>query len=454
MTFRRLAPDAIAGRLDAESLQQWREAAATSPERAAFAVSVAEVELRADRPPPPPTEKRIAKPTGFALGAAFALAGLFAGAMVMSSYLKSTDTPPANNAAALLPAPDNTPPEPAPQPTPDPLPEPEPEPTPEPEPEPEPDPQPEQPEPEPAPAALHMARATGDVRVRSTGRDWATLAPSTSLQTGDRVVVLSGHAEFSAPGLTVRGHGRLELEVIEGGLKFIEGRTVVRCTQAATFAVPRATMQTDGADFVVTPGRIGADVQLVRGRIHAAAGSSVGDFTDPGVIRLPWLEWTALSQADLLALERELLGPHTVLLFWDCNSPASSPSVGEIRDGAAHRARGHLGIGAEPGTQAFAALADARLQLRVQTDYPRLHIEMRMHLDDGYRIVDMLVDLPPGEGWRTIDVPLSAMRAGRQRTEPGWHPGLTYSTLLISPIAQPGTRLELALDDILIYAPE
>jgi hypothetical protein len=104
----------------------------------------------------------------------------------------------------------------------------------------------------------------------------------------------------------------------------------------------------------------------------------------------------------------------------------------------------------------FTAAQGARLRMRVKTDAARLRIELRVQLDDGFRLVDALLDVP-GNDWTVLDIPLNVLRAGRYRDEPGWIPGRSYSSLLVTPAAnpdQPLIRHELAIDDLLIFVPQ
>ena len=95
--------------------------------------------------------------------------------------------------------------------------------------------------------------------------------------------------------------------------------------------------------------------------------------------------------------------------------------------------------------------------MRVKTGAPRVRLELRVQLDEGYRLVDVDISLASTEGWQVIDVPMAGLRAGRFRDQPGWIEGRSYSAMLLMPAADPDrplTRRELQVDDVRVYVPE
>jgi hypothetical protein len=297
-------------------------------------------------------------------------------------------------------------------------------PQPEPEPEPQPEPEPE-PEPQPAPAGLALVSASGAVSVRGAGNDqWRKLAVGEVVTAGSTVSsqgacrLRADNFEFSASGASQFDYGPV--------VRFIEGRACVRVTGAGG-----ELFLLDGADACVA--------------LDGTGNSRV------------------LSAAEIRTLELELIGPHKQLLFWDCETEATTPPFGEVvtpgalgEGNAVRRKPGQPGIGVSPSTEVFAAEQGARLRMRVQTTAAKIRIELRVRLEGGYRVVDAQFEIN-ALSWQTLDVPLDTLRAGRGRTEPGWLPGRGYSALLITPCVDPRnplTRHELVIDDLLVYAPD
>jgi hypothetical protein len=204
--------------------------------------------------------------------------------------------------------------------------------------------------------------------------------------------------------------------------------------------------------FIVEPRKLGGDLYLVEGS------------TDSPSLEAPLhvlLDGTTTSSTlgpeQLAALELELIGPHRKLLSWDCESPATSPELGEItpleHGHGVRRVAGQAGVGVSPTKEAFVAEPGARLRLRVKTSAAAMRVEFRVLLGSGYRLVDARVDVRGNDQWQVIDVPLSILRAGRFRAEPGWLPGRTYSAFLLSPAADPNAPLarhDFLLDDLLV----
>ena len=465
-TFRRLAPDAVAGRLDTAVYERWKDAAGESPERAPFVVRIAEADARLSGSLEPirPVEvhepaKRIPRAAGIGLGVFFGAFGLLAGALVMHSYLGTQQrTEQAKSSVAPMNAPVNQPAnvpantpataintEPAAN---------EPEPDPEPEPEPEP---PQQVE------GLHLRTgASGLVSVRGVKDDrWRKLEPNEALKDGDSVSHNEpGAARFVAPGLRLDVQGPALFEFRGGVIRFTAGRAGVHVSSSWRFSCYKSEWSAKDAAFVVEPKPLGGELSLLSGVI-------AGDTQVVAPVQL-LLDGTGrvspLGPAQISQLEHELLGAHETLLHWDFETPAGTPvfsavvSPGALGDGhAGERKAGDPGIGMPPSSQLFVAGEGSRLRLRVNTGARRLRIEFRVQLEEGFRLVDALLDVPPGEGWQIIDTPLEGLRAGRYRDEPGWIPGQPYSAFVITTAPdpdQPLTRYQLRIDDLLIYTPE
>lgn len=473
-TFRRLSADAVAGRLDTATFTRWKAAAAEDPERAAFVVRVVEADTRASGHYEPirdvrargvqPAE-RVPRRTVRGLSIFFGVFGLFAGGLAMHSCVRNQDRAAGSNAPqlALINTPTNSPaanrqPEPAPpmnQPV---QPEPEPEPEPEPQPEPEPEPQPE-----PEPAVQHTAGVTvasGRVRGRRSGGEWTDLKVGDELTGYERVAVLDGNFTYTAQDLTIRAAGRTEFGWEGATLRFYDGRAAVSADGVA-FAAYKSRWVATGAGFVVQVQRFGGELQLLSGSIELGDSRSI---RAPRQLALENESDRALSAAEIRVLETELIGPHRVLLRWDGESPTTTPDMGDVftpgalGDGhAMRRAAGDPGVGMLPGPVLCAGEAGARLRMRVKTQAKRIRIEFRVQLEDGFRAVDALIDVPAGDSWVVVEAPLESLRAGRFRSEKGWLPGCDYSAFLVAPAVDldlPLARYDLSVDDLLVYVPE
>jgi hypothetical protein len=237
-TFRRLAPDAVAGRLDSATYERWKAAAAEDPSRATFIVRVAEADARLSTRRPADIEApaalppmRVPRKRVIGLAFTFALLGLLAGGLVMHSYLKNRDLkaqtntnivgdapakpPPPNAPANNRPA-ANTPVANAPQP------EPEPDPV-------EPEPEPEDPVETPG---LRLVSSVDKVSVRGPrGAEWVRL------QTGEVVpaestVSVAAAARFRSADVEIFCTAAAQFELVSGAIHFASGRAAVLVLQA------------------------------------------------------------------------------------------------------------------------------------------------------------------------------------------------------------------------------
>ncbi|MCA8945502.1 MAG: hypothetical protein KDB29_04705, partial [Planctomycetes bacterium] len=105
----------------------------------------------------------------------------------------------------------------------------------------------------------------------------------------------------------------------------------------------------------------------------------------------------------------------------------------------------------------FVAEEGARFRMWVKTSAERIRIEFRVELDDGFRAVDALIDVPEQDRWVMVEAPLKELGAGRFRSEVGWLPGRAYSAFLVGPaidIDSPLARHDLSIDDVMIYVAE
>jgi len=463
-TFRRLAPDAVAGRLDAATYAAWKAATAEDPERAAFVVRVAEADARFGSQRAPTAAAtlrapRVPRRKVAALALVFVVLGLASGGLVMHSYLRAQQARKTSNAAWLplnQPAPQNQP-ESQPAPANGPRESTPPNTGPEPDPEPEPEPQP-QPTPEPQPAnGLQLFRASGNVSVRDAKeREWRSLGVGEAVPAGSSVSVQGG-ASFRSDSLELHAAGAAQFELREAGLHFASGRVSVRVSGPSAFSCHKQAFSIASGAFVVAPRALGGDLYIVEG------ASDLG--RAPLYVPMDGTANTsAIAPEQLLELEAELLGPHHTLLRWDFETAAGTPELCELIQpgalGIGHagaRKPGQPGVGVAASAEVFTAEAKARLRLRVKTDARRLRLELRVQLEQGYRLVDALVDLPQTEEWQTIDVPLALLRAGRHRDEPGWLEGRVYAAMLLMPAADPARplmRRDFAVDDVQVYVPE
>lgn len=479
-TFRRLAPDAVAGRLDATTLARWKAAAAADPERAKFVVRVVEADSKVSGQFEPVRDvtvtepvRKVPKRTVLGLAVFFAVLGAMAGGLAMNSYLQSQaraktnttpdvamgnssdrnapDSRPGNKPAETEPA-DNSVAANEPSKV---------EPTPEPDLPPE--PIPDHPPVVRTPPHSGITIATGRVRGRKAGSDWFDLTVGDSLDGIERVAVLDGRFAYSRPGLSIRGDGRFEFGWEDSLLRCHEGRMVVVATDTHVAAYKTSWHATD-TTFIVDARKFGGDLYLLSGGVQIAAADGAIAMQSGRHLSLETGKIRPLTADEARALELEMLGPHRVLLHWDMESREATPSLGELiapgalGDGhAVRRKTGEPGIGVGSGATCFMAEEGARIRMWVKTSSARIRIEFRVDLDDGFRAVDALVDVPETDKWVLVETPLNVLGAGRFRSEVGWLPGRAYSAFLVAPaidVDSPLIRHSLSLDDIMVYVAE
>ncbi|MEZ5993860.1 MAG: hypothetical protein R3E76_16110 [Planctomycetota bacterium] len=478
-TFRRLAPDAVAGRLDATTLERWKAAAAADPERASFVVRVVEADSKVSGQFEPVRDVKATEPsrkvprrTVLGLAVFFAVFGAMAGGLAMNSYLRSQarmnspstglveDNTAPRNAPDSGPADNTTGPGPAAN-TPR---------TNEPsnvEPTPEPD-LPFEPEPDPPPVTRNTPRsgvtvATGRVRGRKAGSDWFDLKVGDSLDGIERVAVLDGRFAYSRAGLSIQGEGRFEFGWDGATVCCLDGRMVVKA-DGVDFTAYKTDWRVIDAKFVIEAKRFGGDLYLLSGTLQIDAGNDTIPMQSGHHLSLETNKTRPLSADETRALDLELLGPHRVLLHWNMESSETTPNLGELfspgalGDGhAVRRKTGEPGIGVNPGEPCFVAEEGARFRMWVKTSAERIRIEFRVELDDGFRAVDALIDVPEQDRWVMVEAPLKELGAGRFRSEVGWLPGRAYSAFLVAPaidIDSPLARHDLSIDDVMIYVAE
>lgn len=481
-TFRRLAPDAVAGRLDDDTYARWKTFAKSDPEREAFVARITAAHERLSSGTEVVREtgahdvhRRVPKRVFYVLAPFFALFGGLGGVLAMYSYLETRDgmaQQPDNRVGEAPAAPGGNAPETGPRDKPR---------TDEPEPEPEPDPEPEreppgetgdppdtpdlESEPDSPVPEEGLRLSGGKARIRAAGgTGWEELGDARVLKRGDRVAVLEGESQFLSPRLRISASGRVEFEVIDGGILFAEGEAAVRVKRPGVFKTRTTTWTMESGAFVVSPGRFGGGLYVLEGAARLAYRGESETAVAPTLARLDAVPSPrALTPDEIREFEVKLLGAHDVLLLWDAETSATTPARGEIfqpgafgEGSAMRRALGQLEVGSRVGEELFAAREGARLRMRVKTDATHVHLTMRVHVKDGYRAADARIPVPPGEGWVVIDVPLSILRAGRNRDEPAWIPGTACSALALSPGVNPDRpllRRELSVDDVLVYVP-
>lgn len=395
--------------------------------------------------------KRVPNQLFWILAPLFALVGAGGGALAAHSYVTfkqrqpSNDAgtpiaPPANrsaNAPVNQPAPANSPPDNAPQPQP-------------------------QPESKPAPPRLLLRLPAGsEVRARPlSGREFVALSDGAEIAPGSRLQVNAGQVAFvteaftahvTAPGAFMWTDART--------ISVTTGRVAVRAAAACTFEAGEARVSVSAAAFVLEPRLF----RLAEGGATLALGAEMRELTAPAQSTLEvGLKAATLEGEPLRAAERETLGPHHVLLLWDCESPESSPALARLQSPGAYGSTACAapvaitrGIGAGPGGARMIGQANARLRMRVLTDAPEVLIEMRLHSPEGYRIVDCKAAVPRPGAWCWIELELSGLRGGEARNEAGWVEGAEYRGLRIIPytgIAKPDPT-QFQLDDLLVYTP-
>ncbi|MCC6464386.1 MAG: hypothetical protein IT463_03485 [Planctomycetes bacterium] len=484
--FRRLAADAVAGRLDPETRQRVLQAAEADPEHARFYAQLVAAHngvtqrMQAPRPAdaPAPAPRGISNAQVWGLRLIFGVAGALAGGMVAWGVIGDMNSPPslpgndaswtrANHPAGNHPpanqparntaaqpaanqAPANTatlPP--ANQPAANTAQPPANEVVP----------------PSLPPALLRVtAGAESRLRVQRAGAaDYADLAPGEGLNAGDRLALVRGTARLEAEGLLLLPAEKAELELTgPGAFTLRKGRVAFACFDGGWVAAcNEAMVELDGSGALQVQ-RGGDELSVLEGTARVTLGSESAQVTGPRLLLLlRGLQQTALPAMSADALAAELHAHEEVLLGWDFESGPGACDLGEASQPGAGGSRGALrwrstdsGVGAGGSTALFTMREEARLRLRVRTGSPRLRVTLKQLLPDGFRRVDMAVPLR-GQGWQLVEVPLSLLRAQRGR-ESGFVPGALYAALQFEILPEPGEAFAgytLEVDDVCVYAP-
>lgn len=481
--FRRLAVEAVAGRLDAETRQQVLHAAEADPEHARFYAQLVAAKtsvtqrMQAARPAeePAPQPRGMTPAQVWGLRLIFGFAGALAGGMVAWGVIRdmaggapnpgnavawaganqpaantarpaanqtantarppanvpaaNTARPPANVPAANQPAANDT-----------------------------------QAPPAPLPLLRVTVHAEGRLRVRQPGApDYADLAPSQGLNAGDRVALTRGTALLQTEGMLLLLAEKAELELAShGAFTLHKGRVAFASFDGAwTATCGGAVIELAGSGALQVQ-RGGDELSMLEGTARVTLGSESATITGPRlVLLLRGLQQTALPAKSADALAAELSAHEDHLLRWDFEAGAGACELGEHCQPGAGGSRGALrwrstegAVGTGSVAALFSMREETRLRLRVRTGCPRVRVTMRQLLPDGFRRVEMTLPVR-GQGWQLLDVPLSLLRAQRGR-ESGFVPGAAYAALQFEILPEPGEAFAgytLEIDDVCVYAP-
>lgn len=467
--FRKLCIDAIEGRLDEPTRQKWEALRLSDPEFADFHARLAMAHNRlssrlTSTPPrqPPATPSRLF----WVLAPLFGAISALSGGLGMDAWIRHGQQQQLDAASLQLPpyspranAPIAVPPrnEPAPQPGP------EPKPTPEPLPLPEPDPDPA-PEPGPEPWFVVAAASDQDARILRPGAtEYAEAPAGIGLWGGTTVRVGRGDLRLRSDdaALTLSGRGELEISGPRS-LRLLRGRLVLRVlADGFSLECDGTSLGLAAGDYICNNLRGLSELAVLAGRVEAARESeraSVGRSTLLALSR--GLQESALSGDALKTLRAEAATGVDRKLHWhfeagpgDCNEGVV---IANGLDGGASLQHDTIrpGVGTSRYEPLFAAEPGLRLRLWVRTDAASIAVAARVHLPQGLRNVSMKVALPPGAGWRMVDVSLAGLLAGPKCDQPGWVEGANYSGLQFSVPPQETMRLTsyaLTIDEVEIY---
>jgi hypothetical protein len=318
-------------------------------------------------------------------------------------------------------------------------------------------------EPPPVPTMLFHLRSGEAARVRRKGEGGYRTVEG-GLAEGDALRVERGEARIESPALFAALSDRGEVEVVaEHSLRLGRGRLVVRVLrEECAFTFNDASITASIGEYVigVLSGLGQLEVMCGRARVALGDADAVADAGTMTVLSGS-LQVLPLDEAALASLRAEVDSCITPLMRWDFDAGSGSCDLGRVVEGGV--SGGHAlrwdptqpGAGTSLWLALFKAVPASRLRVWVLTDAASVDVTARMHLPEGVRGVFARLAVPPGTGWRMIDVPLDVFQGGSKRDQPGFVAGAEYSGLQFS---VPPSREELlvskplAIDDVTVYA--
>ncbi|MHC4840756.1 MAG: hypothetical protein ACYTDT_07295 [Planctomycetota bacterium] len=329
-------------------------------------------------------------------------------------------------------------------------------------------------EPEPPPAKTGVLAAdlkNGKASFRAAGEsEFHILRDDTELYGGERIRVTEGSVGFRSEGLSIEGSSRLDMTVIDSSdsglsLEMFYGRAVVNSSKIVELVLYGNRVAFKDAAFVIDVNSTGSELFLLEGFVDIRRTDDFKRVSAPRhVVVSRGLNDRVLTSAEIEALEPELLGRHRTLLFWDFEEGRGVCNLGELAKGGVHgskyamRSKPVAGdVGTDLSGTLFVSAPGAQLKFKILTTAPQVRISARLQLEGGWRRVSMRANVPAGEGWRTVTIPLKNLAFIGNRSGTGWQPFVTYSRLIITALSDSGSVFnapEMLVDDVHIYATE
>lgn len=319
--------------------------------------------------------------------------------------------------------------------------------------------------PAPGPALFTVGDSPGaQARIRAAGvAEYVAAQPQAGLGPGDRFKMDRGDGLLRSNACALVLGGRGEIEFVQANaLKLLRGRLALRVI-GDSFNVEH-----DGAMVALAPGeylvvsiRGVCDINVLTGRAEVARGDERASAGRGELISLArGLPRLPLAAEHAKAMRAETDVAIVTLLHWDFEEATPPCDLGAARDGGLdggkclHWDNTQQAAGSSGKEPPFVATLGLRLRAWILTDAKTVEASLRLHTPEGTRVAAIRLPVPPGEGWRMVDVPLDGLRTGPLRDQPGLIEGASYNGVqfCVPPQAgEPLARHDLAIDDVRLY---
>ncbi|MCF6228844.1 MAG: hypothetical protein L3J82_09340 [Planctomycetes bacterium] len=302
------------------------------------------------------------------------------------------------------------------------------------------------------------------------GQEFMEMRTSGALFVGERMEVTEGSVQYTSDGLSIVGSSKLGMSIVGQSesslsLEMFTGRAVVRSSRAVEIEIYENRLTFKNAAFVLEVNSTGSQLFLFEGFIDIRRNDNFKKVIAPRHVNVGrGLLDSAISDYDYNRYEPELLGPHKTLLKWTFEKGRGICTLGDLVDGGTRgskKAMRSKGVASDIGTDVkgalFTSAPDAVLRFQVLTVSPRVRISARLLMTGGWRRVSLSADVPPGEGWKTITLPLTDFAFNGNRSGTGFKPYASYSRLKFTAISESGSIFNaqsMLIDNVHIYAPK
>ncbi len=315
-----------------------------------------------------------------------------------------------------------------------------------------------------------MKSGKASYRPVGDGQQFTKMRTSGALFVGERVEVTEGSVQYTSSGLSIIGSSKLGMSIVGQSesslsLEMYTGRAVVRSSRLVEIEIYENRLTFKNAAFVLEVNSTGSQLFLFEGFIDIRRNDDFKKVTAPRYVNVGrGLSDSAISDYDYDKYEPELLGPHKTLLKWTFEKGRGICTLGDLVDGGTRgskKAMRSKGVASDIGTDVkgalFTSAPDAVLRFQVLTASPRIRISARLLMKGGWRRVSLSADVPPGEGWKTITLPLTDFAFNGNRSGTGFQAYASYSSLKFTAISASGSIFNaqsMLLDNVHIYAPK